>query len=336
MGALWRPYRLSLVSRKSLVPRKSPVSRKSLVLRRSLVSRSDDKIFAVVLGRRQKHHLVGEWIADAPFEPKPTEAPEHGGHIHALSAFGHIAQTPQVVDVDSLYKDADENVVFQLINTEQNRSFLEQVPHREFQDLSIIYKLVVNADAESIQSIKVTNSLAERLGMNEEQLFKYAAENTRRILPPRIRNMNDVMKEMFLSDGMPEEIAEMMIREVPPEQTLWIISNNRGIDGAVSMLYENELHELAENLESDLYILPSSVHEVLAVSTELTDPEELAQMVAEVNMQKVALEERLSNQVYHYDKDLRKLTLATDTPNKSLDGIVAEPQLVYDAKEKAR
>lgn len=247
-----------------------------------------------------------------------------------------FAKTPQVVDVDSLYKDADENVVFQLINTEQNRSFLEQVPHREFQDLSIIYKLVVNADAESIQSIKVTNSLAERLGMNEEQLFKYATENTRRILPPRIRNMNDVMKEMFLSDGMPEEIAEMMIREVPPEQTLWIISNNRGIDGAVSMLYENELHELAENLESDLYILPSSVHEVLAVSTELTDPEELAQMVAEVNMQKVALEERLSNQVYHYDKDLRKLTLATDTPNKSLDGIVAEPQLVYDAKEKAR
>ena len=247
-----------------------------------------------------------------------------------------FAKTPQVVDVDSLYKDANEKVVFQLINTEQNKSFLEQVPHREFQDLSNNYKLVINADAESIQSIKVTNSLAERLGMNEEQLFKYAAENTRRILPPRIRNMNDVMKEMFLSDGMPEEIAEMMIREVPPEQTLWIISNNRGIDGAVSMLYENELHELAENLESDLYILPSSVHEVLAVSTELTEPEELAQMVAEVNMQKVALEERLSNQVYHYDKDLRKLTLATDTPNKRLDGIVAEPQLVYDAKEKAR
>jgi len=31
-------------------------------------------------------------------------------------------------------------------------------------------------------------------------------------------------------------------------------------------------------------------------------------------------EERLSNQVYHYDKDLRKLTLATDTPNERLDG----------------
>ena len=62
----------------------------------------------------------------------------------------------------------------------------------------------------------------------------------------------------------------------------------------------------------------------------------LAQMVVEVNMQEVSLDERLSNQGDHYDKDLRKLTLATDTPNKRLDGIVAEPPLVYDAKEKSR
>ena len=102
------------------------------------------------------------------------------------------------------------------------------------------------------------------------------------------------------------------------------------------MLYENELHELAENLGSDLYILPSSIHEVLAVSSDLTSPEELAEMVVQVNMEEVSLNERLSNQVYHYDKDLRKLTLATDTPNKRLDGIVAEPSLVYDSKEKSR
>ena len=132
------------------------------------------------------------------------------------------------------------------------------------------------------------------------------------------------------------EIAEMMIAEIPPEQTMWVISNEKGINGAASMLYENELHELAESLESDLYILPSSVHEVIAVSSDMGSPEMLAQMVVEVNMQEVSLDERLSNQVYHYDKDLRKLTLATDTPNKRLDGIVAEPPLVYDAKEKSR
>lgn len=31
------------------------------------------------------------------------------------------------------------------------------------------------------------------------------------------------------------------------------MTDRKGINGAASMLYENELHELAESLESDLY-----------------------------------------------------------------------------------
>ena len=42
----------------------------------------------------------------------------------------------------------------------------------------------------------------------------------------------DVYKrqEMFARDGMPQEIAEMMIAEIPPEQTMWVISNEKGIN----------------------------------------------------------------------------------------------------------
>ena len=40
--------------------------------------------------------------------------------------------------------------------------------------------------------------------------------------------------------------------------------------------------------------------------------------------------------VQGYDKELRKLDLATDTPNKRLDGIVAEQSLVYSSQEKSR
>lgn len=77
-----------------------------------------------------------------------------------------------VVDVDSIMKDANEKIVFQLINTEQNKTFLEQVPHREFQDLSIVYKVIISADKDAVQSSKITNEFAKRLGMSEEQLFK--------------------------------------------------------------------------------------------------------------------------------------------------------------------
>lgn len=53
-------------------------------------------------------------------------------------------------------------------------------------------------------------------------------------------------------------------------------------------------------------------------------PEELAEMVYEVNMEQVDINDCLSNQVYHYDKDLRTLRLATDTINKSLDDVDLE------------
>lgn len=237
-------------------------------------------------------------------------------------------EMPEVGDVN--LESAKDNIVFQVINTLQNEDMLRDMPHREFQDLSIIYRWVVKMDENGIQSSAIRNNLAEQLGMNEEQLFKCAVENTRRIFPPTVKSMNDVIREMFVSDGMPAEVADMMIGEMPEDKMMWVISNDRGINGAGSMLYEDNLHKLAMKLETDLYILPSSVHECIAVSTNVGDPYELAEMVSEINMGQVALEDRLSNQVYHYDKDARRLTLATDTPNKRLDGMVAEAQLIYD------
>ena len=237
-------------------------------------------------------------------------------------------EMPEVGDVN--LEGAKDNIVFQVINTLQNEDMLRDMPHREFQDLSIIYRWVVKMDENGIQSSAIRNNLAEQLGMNEEQLFKCAVENTRRIFPPTVKSMNDVIREMFISDGMPAEVADMMIGEMPEDKMMWVISNDRGINGAGSMLYEDNLHKLAMKLETDLYILPSSVHECIAVSTNVGDPYELAEMVSEINMGQVALEDRLSNQVYHYDKDARRLTLATDTPNKRLDGMVAEAQLIYD------
>ena len=251
----------------------------------------------------------------------------------AAEGFMKAMEQKESINVNELTNAecAKDKIVFQLINTEQNKEMLANMPHREFKDLSVIYRMVVKIDGEGIASTPVHNGLADTLGFTEEQLFKLAAENTKRLLPPVVKSMNDVMREIFMKDGMPPEIADMMLGEMPPEQQMYVISNNKGINGAVSMLYEDGLHDLAEKLGSDLYIMPSSIHEVIAVSTDLGNPNELAAMVAEINMDQVALDERLSNQVYHYDKELRKVTLATDTPNKRLDGIVAEAPMVYEA-----
>lgn len=230
-------------------------------------------------------------------------------HCNAMARA--IAKMP-AVSMDSILKDAKEKIVFQIINTQLNRAMLDKVPHRQFMDISIIYKIVINEEQRGIQSMEVTDRLAGLLGMNEEQLFKCAVENTKRIFPTTVRNLSDVLKDMCLNYGVTDDDIGMILDERMADQAMWVISNTVCNNGAANMLYENVLHELAEKLGSNLYILPSSVHEVIAVPTELGGPGELAELVDQANMQCVSPTERLSNHVYYYDRDLRKLTLATD------------------------
>lgn len=114
------------------------------------------------------------------------------GADRMVNAFKMCPEAPRID-----FAEAKDNIVFQLVNTEQNKEMLAGVPRRDFQDLSIIYRWVIKMDDDGIQSTLIQNSLAEQLGVNEEQLFKMAAENTRRIFPPRIRSMNEVIFERY-------------------------------------------------------------------------------------------------------------------------------------------
>lgn len=231
-----------------------------------------------------------------------------------------------------------DRVTMMLVNTEQNKEMLADMPHREFQDLSVIYRYVVAQDEQGVASFKVTNAIMEQAGMTPEELFQLASENTKKMFPPKIASMEDVMLDMMKGDGIPDELADELAvffdTEKDPKASMWLIGNISGINGAVSMLYDENLQKLAEKMGTDLYIIPSSVHEVLAVSVEMGNPEELAEMVQQVNMSSVELEDRLSNNVYHYDKDLRQLKLATQVPNQRLDGVVAKPELIYGTEPK--
>lgn len=212
---------------------------------------------------------------------------------------------------------APESIIMSLVNTGQNREMLGYMPHREFEDLSIIYKYVIDT-RNPVESVPVTVEMAERIGMGEEELFHAAVENTRRLFPPTTELLNDIIVEMFMDGGFSEEAAREMGSTI--QTPIYCISNKRCINGAVSMLYGDVIHGLSEQLGGDLYIMPLSVHEVMAVPTEGVTPKELAELVEKNNASRIRLNERLSNQVYRYDRKQRRLSLATDTPDKRLDG----------------
>ena len=192
-----------------------------------------------------------------------------------------------------------DKVFFSLINAEQNRELLNTVPHREFEDLAIVYRWNIGAGSDGVYTNLVDNDLAKKEGLTENDLYNAANKNTKELFPVLVKNMNEFISEIMFGDSelsgeMEEEFKEVMM-ETQDERSMYVITNESKLFGAASMLYEETLYELAEKIGSDLYILPSSIHEVIAVSADFGSPDEWAEMVYEINMDQVDINDRLSN-----------------------------------------
>ena len=88
------------------------------------------------------------------------------------------------------------------------------------------------------------------------------------------------------------------------------LTNTRGFYGAAAILYEGLLEQCVRKFPGDVFVIPSSVHELLLVSAEdVWSAQEMTEMIRCVNQTGVAPEEILSDHVYIYRKNLGKLTM---------------------------
>ncbi len=221
--------------------------------------------------------------------------------------------------------------VMSLVNTEQNQALLAGSPHRAFCDLSVVYSIVWEKEENLFCEMPITNQMVRKLGMTEQELYEAARTDTRELFPPVNQTMKELMAGCY-SEEEPEYSLEF------PEMEMYLISNETAQKGAVVILYEEELHDLAERVGSDLYLLPSSIHEFLAVSVSFGSPEDLQAIVSEVNEIQVPEEERLSDQVYQYDREQRMIFLAMAQPERTEEKVgrlteQMEPDVLDKGKE---
>lgn len=194
-----------------------------------------------------------------------------------------------------LKKIAKKSLFVKLVNTERNESLVEQSISKEFLDLSAVVRVVLKMDKEGMASMALSKGDAEILGMTEEEIYAAALANTLRLFPPKLMNLGRYVE---MSIG-----AELPLGE--DEVTTYILTNQKEVDGAIYFMSPEVVGAIAEALEDDLYILPSSVNEVLLVrASELEDGvDKLKEMVRDANETVVAEKDILSYNVYHYDKE---------------------------------
>lgn len=193
-----------------------------------------------------------------------------------------LKEVPEVV-IDDL-NDFKSRAILTLINTEKNQNMLSYVPHREYYEFSIVYRIIVHEDEEATTSGIVTNEMLEKAGYTEEELYKFAYENTR-------KDVN--ISKMF---GM------------------YVLTTKRGMYGAASILFPEMIKEIADHYGCDLYLIPSSTCEWMAVPVRTIagsgGAAEVNEMIREANSVAVEEEEILGERSYYYDYKTGEIRVA--------------------------
>lgn len=279
---------------------------------------SDVKVTIQDILKNNDTHLDGLTILSARYNLSPTiylnyyfRQYEKGCPLSQikqdiLSAYRENCP-PGSIDI-SFFTDYDKvksRIIFKLINYERNQELLKDVPHYRFLDLAIVFNCLLDSGPSGNATILIYNHHLNFWDITRDDLYALAAANTPKLLKYDLRSMTDVLKE-FLRGDEPIFPKEDLTNPYP----MYVLSNQCKLNGSVSILYQNLLRDFAHRLGSDLYILPSSVHEVLLIPAfHHSSCQELSKMVTDVNSSQLSQEEILSDHVYYYSRETEKLTM---------------------------
>jgi hypothetical protein len=188
-----------------------------------------------------------------------------------------------------------DKLAVRLVGTQHNKHYLNKVVWKPFLDLAAVVIICTHVDRkQGLESCKVSKMFLDKWNVTEEELYKRALENTRTLFHPKAENILD----SFARLGFPKlrentfDYSDMPI----------VLTNQLAINGASAMLDTDFLKEVYDKIGGTYFLLPSSIHEILAVrmrkSMKLAN---LHSMVYNINRTNVAPEEVLSDSVYYFD-----------------------------------
>ena len=197
-----------------------------------------------------------------------------------------------------------------IMSKKMNSKMLKNLVYTTYLDFAVCYtvrlnEIVGDKNDDAIVSIRVKEDMLKIWDINIEELHNKALVNMKND-GYNIKSMATVIKElMFNCNGSCtlEEIENA-------ESEMYVLTNRSKIRGATGILNQELLEQFAEQFESNFYILPSSVHEViLLIEEESMDVGELNEMVRQINEDQVPREDVLEEHVYYYDREQRRIEM---------------------------
>lgn len=213
------------------------------------------------------------------------------------------ADTQKDIDASFItdFESVKSHIVPHLVNREENAEKLMGVPYKMVNDLAAIFYIEVGRNGDGVMQACITNDLMDMYGVDANELYDISVKNLNTISVPSFRGMSEVISQDFGMDV-----------PTPDEEQMYVITNGDKVNGSAQMLNEHLMDQASARIGGDFYIIPSSVHEVLAVPVGRMEVDELEGMVREVNSTQVAKEDKLSDTVYAFDSVNREVIFGRD------------------------
>lgn len=182
-------------------------------------------------------------------------------------------------------------IKMKLINTKRNKKFLENLPSYSFLNLSLIFYLELKETADGIATTMVNTKLIQHFNVDLDTLYLQACSNMAGEYT--IRSLSSVL-------GMEDDNG------------LFVLSNLQCINGATEIVLEETKEALVQRFNHrDLFILPSSLHELILLPVnEEFSAENLLKMVQEINSTEVDEKDFLADTVYRFHAATKEITIA--------------------------
>jgi len=195
------------------------------------------------------------------------------------------------------FDNIKDKIAFKVVNYEKNIDLLKNIPYKKFLDLAVVYYIYLTDEQFDNGSILINNSHLVLWDKDFDEIDKIAMANTPKLLKAEVKSMADTLLEFINSDTC----IDINEKEMLEECNMFVISNERKHFGASVVLYDDVFKDFADKLQSDMYILPSSVHELIVIPSYMVDETKyLDEMIKEVNETQVPAIDILSDHAYYY------------------------------------
>lgn len=208
------------------------------------------------------------------------------------------------------FENIRPRIVYKLVHQEKNKELLKEVPWIPYLDLAIVFYCLLSKSPTENASVLIRNEHLCYWNVSTKDLLSLAQKNT----PFLLSSCCDSLAELLLP-----ALEQLPMREQSDTKSafastslvpMYVLTNQQRFLGACCILYDDVLKEIAERLDCDLYILPSSIHEVILMPVTVTESVlALSQMVCDINQSEVSAEEVLSDHIYRYHRNTDSITM---------------------------